>query len=61
MDCFSIPNLGTVFAVGVSNLQYCDLNSGRNIYIYGFSILVGLGLPSWMAANPNAISTGTSN
>ena len=47
-----------MFAVGVSNLQFVDLNSGRNLFIYGFSVLMGMGFSKWFHSNPNTIKTG---
>ncbi len=49
---------GMIVAVGLSNLQYVDLNSSRNLFIIGFSFLVGMCIPQWMMANPTAIKTG---
>ena len=46
-----------VTAVGLSNLQYVDLNSSRNIFILGTSLFVGLSLPVWMQTH-DAIDTG---
>ena len=37
---------GMVAAVGLSSLQYVDLNSTRNLFILGFSIFFGLVSPS---------------
>ncbi|KAG7260707.1 hypothetical protein CRUP_005384 [Coryphaenoides rupestris] len=45
-------------AVGISNLQYVDLNSSRNLLILGFSTFSGLVLPTWFNSNPGAIDTG---
>ena len=50
--------VGMVTAVGLSNLQYVDLNSTRNLYILGLSLLLGLGLPFYMSNNPGIIRTG---
>ena len=49
---------GMVAAVGISNLQFVDLNSSRNLFIFGTSILFGLALPNWVGATPGAIKTG---
>ncbi|KAF3855265.1 hypothetical protein F7725_023320, partial [Dissostichus mawsoni] len=38
---------GMIAAVGISNLQYVDLNSSRNLLILGFSTFSGLVLPTW--------------
>ena len=48
-----------VTAVGMSNLQYVDLNSSRNIFILGISLFFGLSLPIWMQTN-DVIHTGKS-
>uniref|UniRef100_A0A672GUQ5 Solute carrier family 23 member 1-like n=2 Tax=Salarias fasciatus TaxID=181472 RepID=A0A672GUQ5_SALFA len=49
---------GVISAAGVSNLQYADMNSSRNIFIFGFSMFSGLVIPNWILKNPNAIATG---
>ena len=49
---------GMISAVGISNLQFADMNSSRNLFIVGFSIVFGLALPYYMEINPNAIDTG---
>ena len=33
---------GMIAAVGLSNLQFVDLNSSRNLFILGFSLFFGL-------------------
>ena len=52
---------GMIAAVGISNLQFADMNSSRNLFIVGFSIVFGLALPSYMNNHPNAIQTGMIN
>uniref|UniRef100_A0A3B3XCW8 Uncharacterized protein n=1 Tax=Poecilia mexicana TaxID=48701 RepID=A0A3B3XCW8_9TELE len=49
---------GVICAAGVSNLQYADMNSSRNIFIFGFSMFSGLVIPNWILKNPKAIATG---
>ncbi|XP_031420402.1 xan_ur_permease domain-containing protein isoform X2 [Clupea harengus] len=49
---------GVISAAGVSNLQYADMNSSRNIFIFGFSMFTGLVIPNWILKNPGAIATG---
>ncbi|XP_062317071.1 xan_ur_permease domain-containing protein [Osmerus eperlanus] len=49
---------GVISAAGVSNLQYADMNSSRNIFIFGFSMFSGLVIPNWLFKNPKAIATG---
>ncbi|KAL9967144.1 hypothetical protein ACROYT_G025317 [Oculina patagonica] len=51
---------GMIAAVGISNLQFVDLNSSRNLFIVGFSIVFGLALPHYMDNHPNAVDTGVS-
>ena len=43
---------GMITAVGLSNLQFVDLNSSRNLFVLGFSIFFGLMLPSYLKKNP---------
>ena len=45
-------------AVGLSNLQHVNFNSGRNLFIIGFSLFNGLAIPQWVKTNPGAIKTG---
>ena len=47
-----------VTAVGLSNLQFVDLNSSRNIFILGVSMFFGLSMPVWMQNN-DVVNTGT--
>lgn len=49
---------GVISAAGVSNLQYADMNSSRNIFIFGFSMFSGLVIPNWVLKNPKTIATG---
>ncbi|CAJ1057161.1 xan_ur_permease domain-containing protein [Xyrichtys novacula] len=49
---------GVIAAAGVSNLQYADMNSSRNIFIFGFSMFSGLVIPNWILKNQRAIATG---
>ncbi|XP_004430889.1 PREDICTED: solute carrier family 23 member 1-like [Ceratotherium simum simum] len=49
---------GVVTAVGISKLQYVDLNSSRNIFVFGFSIFCGLAIPSWVNRNAEMLQTG---
>lgn len=62
------PIIGGVFivmfsmvtAVGISNLQFVDLNSVRNLFIIGFSLFFGLVIPKWIKKNTDVIDTGNS-
>lgn len=49
---------GMIVAVGISNLQYVDMNSGRNLFIIGISIFGGLAIPQWVSANKQVFNTG---
>ena len=40
------------------SIQYTDMNSSRNIFIFGFSMFSGLVIPNWIMKNPTAIATG---
>ena len=43
---------GMIAAVGLSNLQFVDLNSTRNLFILGFAFFMGLSLPEYFAGHP---------
>ncbi len=43
---------GMIAAVGLSNLQFVNLNSARNLFILGFSFFMGLSLPEYFNQNP---------
>lgn len=43
---------GMIAAVGLSNLQFVNLNSGRNLFILGFAFFMGLAVPSYVGENP---------
>lgn len=47
-----------VTAVGLSNLQFVDLNSTRNLFVIGFPLFFGLSVPRWLQKNPSVINTG---
>ncbi|XP_009675872.1 solute carrier family 23 member 1 [Struthio camelus] len=49
---------GVITAVGVSNLQYTDMNSSRNIFIFGFAVFAGLTIPTWASKNSGLLETG---
>ncbi|KAM5303374.1 solute carrier family 23 member 1-like isoform 2-T9 [Glossophaga mutica] len=51
---------GIISAVGISNLQYVDMNSSRNLFVFGFSIFCGLAIPNWVNKNPEKLQTGNS-
>jgi len=43
---------GMITAVGLSNLQFVDLNSARNLFVLGFAFFMGLSLPEYFARHP---------
>ncbi|MFQ6673850.1 MAG: uracil-xanthine permease family protein [Fidelibacterota bacterium] len=43
---------GMIASVGLSNLQFVDLNSARNLFILGFAFFMGLSVPEYFAADP---------
>jgi len=43
---------GMIAAVGLSNLQFVDLNSARNLFIIGFAFFMGLSVPEYFNATP---------
>ncbi|XP_076361007.1 solute carrier family 23 member 1-like [Tachypleus tridentatus] len=47
-----------VTGVGLSNLQCIDLHSSRNIFILGLSLFMGLTIPKWVKAHPDAVDVG---
>ena len=49
---------GMVTAAGISMFQFVDLSSSRNLLIIGLAFMLGIGLPTWVKDNPNAINTG---
>ncbi|XP_063301361.1 solute carrier family 23 member 1 [Pelobates fuscus] len=49
---------GMITAIGLSNLQFVDMNSSRNLFVLGFSLFFGLALPNFLDSHPNYIKTG---
>jgi len=50
---------GMITATGISSLQFVDLNSSRNLLVFGFSIFFSLVVSQWINSNPRAIQTGS--
>ncbi len=44
---------GMIAAVGLSNLQFVDLNSARNLFIIGFALFMGISLPEYFENTPD--------
>ena len=53
-----IMTVGIFIGIVLSNLQYIDLGSTRNVAIIGISLLSGLMVPYWVAKTPDPIPTG---
>lgn len=54
------PNTWLLFRVQhVSIFQSTDMNSSRNIFIFGFSMFTALVIPNWILKNPDFFKTGT--
>ncbi|MCA8979801.1 MAG: purine/pyrimidine permease [Planctomycetes bacterium] len=43
---------GMIASVGLSNLQFVDLNSARNLFIIGFAFFMGLSVPVYFTQHP---------
>ncbi|CAN0146450.1 unnamed protein product [Bubo scandiacus] len=43
---------------GISYFQYADIDSGRNIFIVGFTMFMALLVPRWFSAAPAHLTTG---
>ncbi|ELT95871.1 hypothetical protein CAPTEDRAFT_174658 [Capitella teleta] len=50
---------GMIVSVGISNLKDVDMNSSRNMFVFGFSFFLGLTVSEWLNDNPGAIDTGS--
>jgi uracil-xanthine permease len=49
---------GMIASVGLSNLQFVDLNSARNLFVIGFALFMGLSVPEYFKALEGPILTG---
>ena len=58
VNVVSAYSIGVLAAVGASNLQYVDLNSSRNLVVFGISLFLGLSFPVWVVKNSALIKTG---
>lgn len=47
-----------VLSAGFSSFHLADIDSGRNVFIVGFSIFMALLLPRWLREAPVLLSTG---
>ena len=53
-----VINFGVLAGVMLSNLQFIDLNSKRNLSIIGISMLIAMMLQHWIKSTKDAIETG---
>ena len=51
-------SMAMVGGVAVANVQSVDLHLTRNIAILGFSIMMGMIVPTFYARNPDVVATG---
>lgn len=47
---------GMITAVGLSNLQFINLNSARNLFVVGFSLFMGISLPEYFENTPDGFA-----
>jgi nucleobase transporter 1/2 len=47
---------GMIASVGLSNLQFVDLNSARNLFVIGFALFMGLSVPEYFAVEANTFT-----
>ena len=50
--------IGLIFASGIANLQYVDMNASRSLLIVASSYMLGIIVPFWILDNPGVINTG---
>lgn len=55
-----VISFGILIGVMMSNMQFIDQNSSRNLGIIGLSMLMALMTPYWLEITPGAIQTGNS-
>ncbi len=49
---------GMIVSVGLSNLQYVNLNSARNLFIIGFAFFMGLSVPEYFTGKILCVEVG---
>ena len=47
-----------VIAIGLSNLQFVDLNSSRNQFVLAISLFMGITVAEWTQMHQDNIKTG---
>ena len=53
-----LVTFGLVISVALTNLQFVDMKSGRNLIILGTSLMMGVLIPTWAKSTEQAINTG---
>lgn len=53
-----IISLGMFIGLIMSNMQYIDMQSSRNLAIIGISVIIGLMIPNWAKNNSRDLETG---
>lgn len=53
-----IVTFGMLVTLGLSTLQYVNLNSSRNLLIIGLAISFGIAVPRWLERYPADFKTG---
>jgi len=56
----NIVGFGMITSLGISYLEFVDLQSSRNLLVLAVSFSAGIALPAWVNNNPGAIDTGHS-
>jgi xanthine/uracil permease len=58
-----IAMFGQIVAVGLSQLQFVDLDSNRNVFVVGFALFAGLAIPSYVSqvGSADAFREGMAN
>ena len=50
---------GMIASVGLSNLQFVDLNSARNLFIIGFALFMGISVPEYFSSLKAPVLAGS--
>lgn len=53
-----LVGFGLVTSVGLSNMQFVNMTSSRNLTIIGSAMLIGLMVPEYLSKYPDVINTG---
>ncbi|XP_048251483.1 solute carrier family 23 member 2-like [Haliotis rufescens] len=53
-----VATCGMMVTLGLSSLQYVNMNSSRNLLIVGMALFIGIFLPEWLERHPEDFETG---